>query len=165
MPRPAAFLTTATLVFGLLGACSQEPAEPDAVVTSEAAAATSEANTTPVAEATSEAAPDVAANAIPEGLRGRWGLVPADCTSTRGDAKGLLEISADRLKFYESVGRLGAIRGASAMSVDATFAFTGEGQNWMRDMTLSSPDGGKTLVRKESGADAVPEPLIYTRCP
>src|SRR4051812_2684079 len=26
---------------------------------------------------------------IPTAIRGRWGLVPADCTSTRGDAKGL----------------------------------------------------------------------------
>src|SRR5687767_670720 len=30
------------------------------------------------------------AAAIPAALHGRWGLTPADCTSTRGDAKGLL---------------------------------------------------------------------------
>src|SRR5215218_6684586 len=43
-----------------------------------------------------------AASTIPASLHGRWGLTPADCTSTRGDAKGLLVISADGLKFYES---------------------------------------------------------------
>src|SRR5918996_4286908 len=31
---------------------------------------------------------------IPASLHGRWGLTPGDCTSTRGDAKGLLVISA-----------------------------------------------------------------------
>src|SRR6476659_3156800 len=35
-------------------------------------------------------APDAAAAAIPAALHGRWGLTPGDCTSTRGDAKGLL---------------------------------------------------------------------------
>ena len=45
------------------------------------------------------------ATAIPASLHGRWGLTPADCTSTRGDAKGLLIVSADGLKFYESLGQ------------------------------------------------------------
>src|SRR5688572_30753552 len=34
-----------------------------------------------------------AASTIPASLHGRWGLTPADCTSTRGDAKGLLIVS------------------------------------------------------------------------
>ena len=45
------------------------------------------------------------ATAIPASLHGRWGLTPADCTSTRGDAKGLLIVSADGLKFYEFAGQ------------------------------------------------------------
>src|SRR5690349_16626028 len=40
--------------------------------------------------------------AIPASLQGRWGLSPMDCTSTRGDAKGLLIIGPADLKFYES---------------------------------------------------------------
>src|SRR5437868_4439151 len=39
---------------------------------------------------------------IPAALQGRWGLAPNDCTSTRGDAKGLLVIGPDQLTFYES---------------------------------------------------------------
>src|SRR5687768_11553061 len=42
------------------------------------------------------------AASIPAALHGRWGMSPADCTSTRGDAKGLLVVSADGLRFYES---------------------------------------------------------------
>src|SRR5688500_4994135 len=30
--------------------------------------------------------------AIPAAFHGRWGMVPADCTSTKGDAKGLITI-------------------------------------------------------------------------
>ena len=49
-------------------------------------------------------APNVVDNSpgpIPAAIRGRWGLTPADCTSTRGDAKGLLEIGPDTLKCSE----------------------------------------------------------------
>lgn len=105
-----------------------------------------------------------AANSIPQAVQGRWGLVPADCTSTRGDAKGLLTIDATTLKFYESRATLGAIEDVDDDGIKATFAFTGEGQNWTLDVDLDIEDGGKTLIRKEIGKDASPEPLKYTRC-
>jgi hypothetical protein len=101
---------------------------------------------------------------IPQAVRGRWGLVPADCTSTRGDAKGLLEIDATTLRFYESRGTLGDIERRSENAIAAEFAFEGEGQTWSRDMTLSVEGGGRTLVREESGDDALEAPLEYTRC-
>src|SRR6188472_2988303 len=47
-------------------------------------------------QGTTDAAP------IPAALQGRWGLTPADCTSALGDAKGLLVINANELRFYES---------------------------------------------------------------
>lgn len=104
-------------------------------------------------------------NAIPEMLRGRWGLVPADCTSTRGDAKGLLTITADKLEFYESVATLGPIREVDADSIGASFDFTGEGETWIQEVALSTPDGGKTLVREDMGPRAQPGPFTYTKCP
>ena len=42
------------------------------------------------------------ASSIPAALQGRWGLTPADCMPGRSDAKGLLTITADGLRFYES---------------------------------------------------------------
>src|SRR4051794_12959918 len=39
---------------------------------------------------------------IPAALQGRWGLAPNDCTSTKGDAKGLLIVGPADVKFYES---------------------------------------------------------------
>ncbi|HTM94874.1 MAG TPA: hypothetical protein VL100_03515 [Croceibacterium sp.] len=108
---------------------------------------------------------EATAAGIPEALRGRWGLVAADCEPGRADAKGLLVISADKLKFYESVGTLGEASERTPERMRASFAFTGEGMNWNREMTLEVQDGGKALVRQEFGADAAPAPLRYIRCP
>ncbi len=106
-----------------------------------------------------------AATAIPAALHGRWGLVAADCTSTRGDAKGLLTIDATMLRFYESRGTLIRIAETEPSRIVADFAFSGEGQTWQRRMTLDVQDNGQTLIRRESGGDgAMPGPLRYRKC-
>tara|TARA_R110000787_G_scaffold94875_2_gene197766 strand:+ start:188 stop:709 length:522 start_codon:yes stop_codon:yes gene_type:complete len=110
------------------------------------------------------AAPADMGNSIPSIIRGRWGMAPADCTSTHGDAKGLLEISGTTLNFYESRGTLGAIKEFEPTRIRAMFAFEGEGMNWIRDMTLDVQDDGQTLIRREYGLDAAPGPIRYRRC-
>ena len=108
---------------------------------------------------------DISTATIPKTVQGRWGLVPADCTSTRGDAKGLLVIGPTSLTFYESRGTLGRVAERDASRIRATFAFEGEGQSWRRDQMLVSKDDGRTLVRRYYGGDAMPDLLKYTRCP
>ena len=102
----------------------------------------------------------VPAAAIPGMFHGRWGLTPGDCTSTRGDAKGMLVIGPAQLTFYESraipVGNVEA----SEDSYSADFAFTGEGQTWTRYQSLELQKGGK-LVRTESGPMAS---YTYAKC-
>jgi hypothetical protein len=73
-------------------------------------------------------------------------------------------IDATSLKFYESRAKLGAIKDVDDDGIEATFAFTGEGQNWTLDVELDVEDQGKTLIRKETGQEASPTPLKYTRC-
>ncbi|MFC0203739.1 hypothetical protein [Novosphingobium soli] len=151
-----------------LAGCSKEP---DGSATSAAPTETEEVfqeSPAPV-EATETGEADAGAEAaamseIPDAIRGRWGLVPADCTSTRGDAKGLLEVSADQLKFYESVAKLGEIKEAGESRIRATFAYTGEGQSWTQDVVLDVADDGRTMTRRDYGKDALPGPLKYTRC-
>lgn len=101
---------------------------------------------------------------IPVALQGRWGMVPADCTSTRGDAKGLLGISATTLTFYESFARLGSIKNRSDTAIRADFSFTGEGMEWSREESLIVE--GDTLTRTEKGGDEPGSggPFTYTRC-
>ena len=101
---------------------------------------------------------------IPEIIQGRWGLVPADCTSTKGDNKGLLTITPVKLQFYESVGTLTDVAELAPNHIRATFAFTGEGLEWNREQTLDVAQDGKTMTRRELGEDAAPGPFQYTRC-
>lgn len=69
---------------------------------------------------------------IPAALQGRWALAPRDCTSARGDAKGLLVITPDELHFYESRAVPGGDVQADEDSIGGNFAFTGEGQSWTK---------------------------------
>ena len=96
---------------------------------------------------------------IPVALRGHWGLSPADCVSNRGDAKGLLEISADRLRFYESVAVPGPNVLTTEDSVGGIFNFTGEGQSWSNYQNLRLRNG--RLVRTERDPVAS---FRYVRC-
>jgi hypothetical protein len=104
------------------------------------------------------------ATAIPAAVQGRWGMVPADCEPGRADAKGLLEITATQLEFYESVGKLDDIAESSDTRIRAGFDFSGEGMTWRRDVVLDVQDGDETLIRREYGEDAAPGPFSYTRC-
>jgi hypothetical protein len=99
------------------------------------------------------------ASTIPASLHGRWGLTPGDCTSTRGDAKGLLVVSADSLKFYESVGKPAGALETSRDSASGDFAFTGEGMTWKKYEALELQDN--KLVRTESSPMAS---FTYARC-
>ena len=130
------------------------PAEVDVLPADESA-------TTPTNELENGAAEPVndAAGRIPASLHGRWGLTPADCTSTRGDAKGLLIVSGDALKFYESLAKPAGPLKTSPDSARGEFAFTGEGLTWKRFETLELQD--HKLVRTESDPMAS---FAYVRC-
>lgn len=130
-----------------------------------------------VANTASEAADESATNAdrsastdaaattmIPPAIQGRWALTSADCTTTHGDAKGLLEISATALTFYESRGKLATLTERESTRIVGQFAFSGEGMSWEREMMLQVQDSGNTLIRRDRGKDAEPGPYRYTRC-
>jgi hypothetical protein len=111
------------------------------------------------ASGSSEVATPPDSRTIPAFLHGRWGLTPADCTSTRGDAKGLLVVSADQMKFYESVGKPAGELEISPDSASGDFAFTGEGMTWKKYQALELQNG--KLVRTESSPMAS---FTYARC-
>jgi len=94
---------------------------------------------------------------IPAQYQGRWGMVPGDCTSTRGDAKGLITVGDTSIRFYESTATLTRQRPAKATSFAGLFAFRGEGQSWEKEMTFTR--NGDTLVRAEPDGR-----FTYKRC-
>ncbi len=106
----------------------------------------------------------MAMTTIPAALQGRWGINEADCTMTSGDDKGLIRVSDKQIRFYESTAKLGKISESSDTRIVADFSFSGEGQSWSKGMTLDAQDGGKTLIRRETGADAMPGPERYRKC-
>lgn len=161
-------IATAMSLAITVAACSQAPEgdTPASDATDVASAPTGDPATP--APATGEPTPAPtstdpdAATAIPAHLQGRWGMVPADCTSTRGDAKGLLTIGPRTLKFYESVGTLASETERGDSLIRGQFSFTGEGMTWTRDVSLSA--NGNVLTRTERGGDEPGGPFTYTRC-
>ena len=158
MTRRGSFALAALAVAG----CSPQPVTPGPAeqVTQDSATAKAPQRASPAP--TGYGIPEFG---IPVKIQGRWALVPDDCTSTRGDAKGLLNVSATSLGFYESRGTLSKIAERSDTRLRATFAFSGEGMTWNRDVVLDVQDGGKSLIRREYGEDADPGPFKYMRCP
>ena len=104
-------------------------------------------------------APPSASSLIPAALRGRWSLTPMDCTSTRGDAKGLLIVGPADIKFYESRAVPGSDTQTAKDSITGNFEFTGEGQTWIKFEALELK--GQELVRTESNPVAS---FTYARC-
>jgi hypothetical protein len=123
---------------------------------------------TPSADDTrkSGTAPAPLPNSIPTQFRGRWGLTDADCTSTRGDNKGLLVIGGKDIKFYEARGALGrTLAVPSADRFEGSFDFTGEGMSWTR---VERFDVRLDTLRRRTDKTPKGEPpvdLSYTRCP
>jgi hypothetical protein len=152
----AGFGAIAAVALGLAG-CSKPSTEAEQAPSA----------TEPVAQTASQPAATpqpVVRDTIPEALRSRWGMNAADCDASRSDAKGAMQVGADSLKFYESVGKLNRINSLSDKGIGAVYDFTGEGQEWQLTMELTLSPDGKTLTRKDSGPDALPDTLTYQRC-
>jgi hypothetical protein len=113
----------------------------------------------PANAAESDGLMPAASGSIPAAVQGRWGLTPADCTSTKGDAKGLLIVERDRLRFYESRAVPSPGIQVESDSVSGNFAFTGEGQEWTKYQSLERQ--GDKLVRTERDPVAT---FTYVRC-
>jgi hypothetical protein len=96
---------------------------------------------------------------IPAAMQGRWGLTPADCMPGRSDAKGLMTITANDIRFYESRAVPGSDVQTSPQIMSGKFDFTGEGQSWTRYEAIKV-DRDK-LIRTESGPTAS---FTYAKC-
>ena len=166
-------LTVPALLALALAGCQQPANDTDIAIDNginAAEAANAEIETLPPndssapAQGTPAATPTNLPTSIPARFHGRWGINKADCTSTRGDNKGLLTINDARLTFYEAKGTLDKVLGATATSFDASYGFSGEGQSWDRVERLTRT---AEKLRRRTDAAAGQEPpvdLTYTRC-
>jgi hypothetical protein len=148
----------------VLAACQREPDENFAI--DETNTANAEIETLPPDEGNDQTAEANAVEPpttilIPAAFHGRWGMVPADCTSTRGDAKGLIAIDPTSIQFYESRATLTEATGSFPENFTGTFAFAGEGQNWTKAQNLKLTGSSNTLIRTETDPAAS---FTYKRC-
>ena len=107
--------------------------------------------------------PEALAEAIPARFHGVWDA--GDC-SAASDMR--LEVTADRLEYYESVGMLTAIEAASGGDVLARLAMKGEGQSWEDTvrLQLTEAEGREALlVLPGPDSDIELRPVPRFRCP
>ncbi len=158
-------LIMAGLFVGLSACSGEQPAQPEGVGNDSDRVAVGNDATPVTDDIAATADPDTAvssessdAAAIPAAFHGRWGMTPEDCTSTRGDAKGLLVIDATTMRFYESraIPRNIEVRGPNEWRADLNYS--GEGQTWSEKTIVTLSNGGKTLRRMADG------PWAYQRC-
>lgn len=166
-------ITTTALIALALAACQQ--GNDDNIAIDESNTANAEIETLPPDETmTNEAnlsgaalneaddrGSEPAALRIPAAFQGRWGMVPADCTSTRGDNKGLITITDDKIRFFESIATLTKVTLNAPENFTGSFAFTGEGQSWTNSQNLKLTGSSKTLIRTQSD---ISQPFTYKRC-
>lgn len=153
MTMPAVFLLAACGSGGEEKAADMSPAADTA--------APPVVDTAPPKPTAPQAANDAA---IPAAIRGRWAIDAADCAKRPGTDLTVLTIDAANLRFHESHGELARVRESDAARIVADYRFSGEGEEWDRQMRLELADDGRTLVRHDldEGADA---PLMrYSRC-
>lgn len=147
----------AVLVVAAMAACEKRDPVADEANAIPAAPAADSAGT--IAGGPPAPAATNAAGPIPTALHGRWGLTPADCVPNRSDAKGLLEIGPDSLKFYESRAMPGTSIETEANAISGNWNFTGEGQEWTKYVSFKLQ--GKVLTRTERNPVASYD---YARC-
>jgi hypothetical protein len=100
---------------------------------------------------------------IPAALHGRWGISLEDCAAGGGRGDGLLEITANELRFHESRARLRSVAESAPNLIIADFDYQGEGETWShRDMLELRGDG--TMVRRDAGGAPRAESWLYRRC-
>lgn len=104
---------------------------------------TPEADRTASAESASASGLAPAAVLLPEGFTGRWDASVAACKAT-SDMK--LTVTQSEITFWESSGRITSVTVNGPDDVTVKAAFSGEGEQWQRDLHLVLTNKGDTLT-------------------
>ncbi|MFC3581394.1 hypothetical protein [Sphingomonas hylomeconis] len=99
---------------------------------------------------------------FPVAFRGRWGMNANDCDPKRDDNKGLITISADAIRFYESRATIAKLDVSSPTRIGTDLSFSGEGQTWQSRSVFDLSGGGTKLARTEEEPAGA---FVYARCP
>ncbi len=144
-----AFLGFAAIAALTLAGCTPEPAEPEPAgpepagpepAEPEPAAPERAESMQPQKQAQKQA--HSSSGPIPAAFHGIWDSAAGDCSA---QSETRVEITADAIRFYESVGRATASEMIGS-SATVTLTMSGEGQSWEITPTLDLLDDGATLA-------------------
>jgi hypothetical protein len=95
-----------------------------------------------------ETPPPLATTAIPAKFLGKWDASAEEC----GRASIMtLTVSANELRFHESVGEIETVTEEGPDAVTVAGPFEGEGEQWQGTMRLELSPDGNTLTTTNSG--------------
>lgn len=112
-----------------------------------------------------ERAPDGTLTAIPAQFHGIWDNEDGNCNPA-SDLR--MEISGNGIGFYESMGKLNAVKAAEDGGLSVDLAMEGEGETWTNTigLTLSGEGADERLLVQYQGEGEPPQtPLKLKRCP
>lgn len=111
---------------------------------------------TPTPDPVDDSGGDVATS-IPSSFRGEWNADLEACGT--GSSVTRLRISADQMRFYESVGAVREVVIESNRVITVTAEYQGEGDTWQDERRLSLSENGNSLT-VSNGTE-----LVRNRCP
>ncbi|HEU5211090.1 MAG TPA: hypothetical protein VFU06_16960 [Longimicrobiales bacterium] len=114
-------------------------------------------STPPAAEPEGRDGADDDVDTIPAAFRGEWNGDRSDCGT--GNSVTRLRISADRLRFYESVATVRDVKVESDRVITVTADYEGEGQTWQETRRFSLSADGNSLTATNGSS------LVRHRCP
>ena len=141
------------LAIALLVGCSGEPDQPARNESSDSNVVTEidvdqpnfEGNRDNATAETAGSPADVSRDGdVPARFQGQWRVNRKSCDNPR-DTMGVT-ITADRLLFYESEGKVRAVRDTGQDSLAVSADYTGEGDSWSRWSTLKLTDRDELLI-------------------
>ena len=98
---------------------------------------------------------------MPNTFRGVWDYVDGTCNPA-SDLR--LEIGADSIEFYESIGQISNIETRSPQQVVVTLDMEGEGERWEMTRMFTLDRNGERLTPSAVGDDQF-TPMPLKRCP
>jgi hypothetical protein len=97
---------------------------------------------------------------IPAQFQGKWDLDLESCNSPVRP-EGRLDISADRVRFYESGGSVRSVVTHSNSDIELSIELSGEGETWISDTYFRLSDDQKSLTDITNGEPG----FVRYRCP
>lgn len=156
-------LATAALAVSACGQSDSSAVASEVVVEQQGDAVSTDADDLSLADPAPEAVTAPAATAtIPASMLGVWDYENGSCNPA-SDLR--LEITSDRLEFYESVGDITNITVDNARNVVVALDMEGEGETWTQRTRLTLGSDGESLTAHDLLADGTYKPMRLTRCP